>query len=193
MTSARKMKANRANARVSTGPKTKHGKSRAAKNALRHGLSLCILADSTRVAEVENMAREIAGQNATPEILQLAHRIAEAQIELQRIREAKLRLLTRDLNDPEYRPYKFFTAFKKLRKSIVALLREQGPTARFPRELAVTAEDLLRKPEGTEKFTLVLSDCIKRLTAMDRYARRALSRRKFAIRELDAARRQAAA
>ena len=80
MTSARKIKANRANARVSTGPKTKHGKSRTAQNAFRHGLSLCILADSTRIAEVDNMARKIAGQNAGPEILELARRIADHKL-----------------------------------------------------------------------------------------------------------------
>ena len=38
--SARKIKANRANARASTGPRTKAGKERAAKNSRRHGLSV---------------------------------------------------------------------------------------------------------------------------------------------------------
>jgi len=34
-----------------------------------------------------------------------------------------------------------------------------------------------------------LADCAARLAAMDRYEKRALSRRKFAIREFDAARK----
>jgi len=38
--SDRKIKANRANARASTGPRTARGRARAARNALRHGLSL---------------------------------------------------------------------------------------------------------------------------------------------------------
>jgi hypothetical protein len=47
-------------------------------------------------------------------------------------------------------------------------------------------------PEGPQKFATILSDMTQRLAVMDRYERRALSRRKFAIRAFDAARRQAA-
>ena len=192
MTSARKIKANRANAKVSTGPRTKQGKSRTAKNALWHGLSLSVLADPTRVTDVENMAHEIAGQNPTSEIFELARRIAEAQIDHQRVRQAELNLLTRFLSDPEYRPDKFFTTSKKLISAIAGLLREQGPMALLPPELELTAMEILRNPEGSEKFALILSDCMKQLTAMDRYEQRALSRRKFAIRAFDDLRRRAA-
>ena len=101
MTSARKVKANRANAWASTGPKTALGKTRAAQNARRHGLSLTIFADAVLSAEAENLAREIAGEGATLRILELARRVAEAQIDLQRVRYARHKLLSNELNNPQ--------------------------------------------------------------------------------------------
>ena len=159
MTSLRRIRSNRANAQASTGPKTMQGKIRTAQNAHRHGLSLSVLADPARHAEIESLAHLIAGEGAIPEILELARRIAEAQIDLQRARQARLAPLARDLSNPECRPDKFVTSNKMI-KAIAGLLR---------------------------------SDCTNQLMAMDRYERRALSRRKFAIRALDAMRRQSAA
>ena len=67
MTSERKIRANRANARASTGPKTKRGRSHAARNALRHALSLPVSSDPFLSEEVEALAREIVGRDANVE------------------------------------------------------------------------------------------------------------------------------
>lgn len=186
MTSARKLNANRANARASTGPRTAAGKKRATRNALRHGLSLSALGNPTLSAEAANLAREIAGEGATPDILELARWVAEAQIDLIRIRQARHDLLSRDLNDPEFRPHKY----SKDVDAMISHLRRFGPDVPLPPLEAQYAD---WKPQGAEKFAHILSDLTPKLLAMDRYERRALSRRKFAIRALDTARTKAAA
>jgi hypothetical protein len=155
MTSERKIRANRANARASTGPKTARGRARSARNAFRHALSLSVYSDPLVSEEVETLAREIAGPDANAEIQDLARQIAEAQIDLRRVRYARHQFLTQTSAEPPGAPL--------------------GAPEKF-----VTSV-----PEGPHKFATILSQEAR----MDRYERRALSRRKFAIRAFDEARR----
>ena len=88
MTSDHKIKANRANAQASTGPKTADGRARAARNALRHALEPSRLFQSRIVRGGETLAREIAGPGANAETQDLPRQVAEAQIDLRRVRYA---------------------------------------------------------------------------------------------------------
>jgi hypothetical protein len=148
MTSGRKKRANRANSRKSTGPRTALGKQRAARNSLRHGLNIPVLYDPTLAPRVEALADSIAGE--TPSILDLlpAQRIAEAQVELRRVRERK-----RDLIAIAFADQKYETC------------------------------------AGPEKLAAIIDDNAEELHRLDRYERRALSARKFAIREFSASKR----
>jgi hypothetical protein len=136
MTSARKIKANRVNAQASTGPRTLHGKSRAARNALRHGLSLSVLADPVLTEEAKNLALKIAGEGPRAEILEPAQRIAEAQIDIVRVRQARHYLLSKDLHDPEFRPLKYFKDAHALVKIIAGFMRRFGPEVVLPPPVA---------------------------------------------------------
>jgi hypothetical protein len=93
MTSLRKRDAARANARASTGPRSARGKSRSRGNARRHGLSIPVLSDPALSAEAEQLAQLLAGDNAPAGILAPARQIAEAHLDLRRVRDASRQML----------------------------------------------------------------------------------------------------
>jgi len=184
VTSERKSRANRANARASTGPKTTRGRSHAARNALRHALNLPVYSDPVLSEEVEALAREIIGTDSNPEIQELARRIAEAHIDLRRVRHARHQILSQALTDPDYESE---AMLRKKSALVLQCLQRLGPSAPMPDNVM---EFLSSKPEGPIKFATILADKALRLLALDRYERRALSRRKFAIRAFDASARR---
>ena len=144
MTSDRKIKANRANARASTGPQTAQGRARAARNALSHGLSLPVCCDPTLSEEVAALAHEIAGTEATAKIQELARRVAEAQIDLRRVRYARHQLLSRALSNPncDFRDNerKNVALLGTLTKRLLAMDRYER-RALFRRRIAIQAFD----------------------------------------------------
>jgi hypothetical protein len=170
MTSARKIEVNRKNARASTGAKTMRGRARAARNALRHGLSLSVCSDPVLSEEVETLAREIAGPNANPEIQGAARRVAEAHIDAQRVRCARHQLLSDALGNEHYDS--FANVQMKL-KVAARILR--GKEHMSPEEFAKFVDS----PKGPEKFASILAGEANQLLAMDRYERRALIAAQF--------------
>jgi hypothetical protein len=187
MTSARQIEANRANARSSTGPRTEQGKVNASRSALRHGLSVPVLSDPVLAIKVEGLALKIVGDNSNPVLLELARAIAEAQIDLDRIRAARHEIIARkpgnaDLDGPSGIMKHF---------PCVRYETQGGLTWRYSRKDSITG--LKRKiadagrTDPAERFVAALSDRPYTLGGLDRYERRALSRRKFAIRAFDAA------
>jgi hypothetical protein len=182
MISAHKIRANQENARASSGPKTANGRARSARNRLRHALSLPVSSNPALSEEVAALAREIAGPAANAEIQELARQVAEAQIDLRRVRYARHRLLSDALANPYHYESRADTRekFKVIKQPLTSKLGDI-PLPAFVEKYLITA------PEGPAKFATILSDETRQLLAMDRYERRALSRRKFAIRAFDEA------
>ena len=162
--------------------KLHRGRARAARNAFCHGLSLPAGSNPALSEEVEAFACEIAGPEANAGIQGLARRVAEAQIDLDRVRHARHQLLSNALRDPYYESE---AARRAKLKRMCRVLRPNAPEV----SMAALTKFLTSTPQGPDKFATILSQEAKRLLAMDRYERLALFRRKIAILALDEARR----
>lgn len=89
-TSDRKRSANRANAARSTGPRTQAGKTRASRNALRHGLNLPLPLDEYG-EELSALTERLQG--GIPAKAADAKQAAIAQLQLERVRRIKALVL----------------------------------------------------------------------------------------------------
>jgi hypothetical protein len=177
---AARTRANQINAKRSTGPRTAVGKAQVARNALKHGLAIPVRLAAGADGRIEEMARLIAADAADAVRLELSRRIAEAQLDLLRIREARRMLL----GNPEA---------QKKRPNLLGV-GQVVASASSPAAEKVDADDdeaarglieALRSahpPNLEEGF----DSLAPRLASLDRYERRAISRRKSAIRAFDA-------
>jgi hypothetical protein len=114
-------------------------------------LSISVVSDPRLSQQVEDLARDIVGETASPGVLEMARRFAEAQIDLDRIR--------------------------RVRYQVCWLSPDQG-TGSEP---------------GASGAEPIVRNRARQLKSLDRYERRALSRRRSAARAFDAAFFEAAA
>ena len=91
MNFTRSIIANRINAQRSTGPKSLDGKLRAAQNSRRHGLTTPLDID---IPERDALAFKIAGSENDPVAFAVAQEIANAELELSRIRLAREKIFS---------------------------------------------------------------------------------------------------
>jgi hypothetical protein len=184
MISGNKIRANRANAKASSGPKTANGRARSVRNALRHGLSRPIHSNPALSKEVETLAREIAGPTTNAELLERARAIAEAQIDLRRVRNVRQQRLATALAEFFYESRADTRTKMALLKPFLTRELAEVPLPAFV-EIFVT-----RTPQGPMKLATIMSEEAKFFRALVRFERRAWSRRKFAIRSFDEARQR---
>ena len=96
MTTRARTEANRQNARRSTGPWTRSGKARVARNALRHGLAVPVATLPEYDGAIKQLTADLVGNDASKERFFAASQIAEATIDLRRVRAVK-RVLVQEL------------------------------------------------------------------------------------------------
>jgi hypothetical protein len=85
--------ANRANAKRSTGPKTKRGRRASSNNALKHGLSCPPPRDEAISTVVDDLTRTLVDDGASDERHVAARRVAQVQMELSRVRMVRALLM----------------------------------------------------------------------------------------------------
>jgi hypothetical protein len=151
-TSARR-NANRENSTKSTGPKTARGKARASRNAFRHGLSAARVGDALASAEAVRMAKAFGFNDMSRSQFEQFLIIAKCEVELKRVAAARIAIVERELAH-----------------------RAGGhPQRDVQQALQENPAGLLRN-EVSAFMSAMPTWC-----ALDRYERRALSRRRRAI------------
>ena len=132
MASEKQLKANRENAKRSTGPKTAAGRLKSSRNALRHGLSRPVATDPAALIKARQLTELLLPDRADVTQVVAAVEVAHAQAQVLRVAAVRSKLLA---------------------------------------NLDVAAANLKQ---------------LRRLAALDRYERQALTRRRRAARNLSA-------
>ena len=209
MTSAAKRAANHANAQKSTSPRSRAGKARSSQIATQHGLTRSSADNPAAQDGLAVLAASLVGEGASPALLAPAQVVAAAQLDVERARAARIRLQGRWSEallaspaagdhgaqiDPQLINPHPFEALALAGTRDHAALAVPGPTARgarktlagIGRQLA-TVRTKMREHETSERREQRReAEGLTGLSrALDRYERRALSRRRTAVKHLD--------
>jgi hypothetical protein len=175
MASERQIAANRRNARKSTGPRSGAGRKRASRNAYRHGLTLSITSTAAVAKQLDKLARKIAGNTDDAITVERAREIAQAELDLARVRRAKVAVIERASAFGELDPPQL-AATKMIR-----LLNAFDRGRPIPKPIDALATMPSQEPDrSAEAVRRVLPE----LRKLDRYERRAVAQRERAVLDL---------
>jgi hypothetical protein len=175
MASERQIAANRRNARKSTGPRSGAGKKRASRNAYRHGLTLSITSSAAFAKQLEKLARKIASDTENAIVLEHARAIAQAELDLARVRRAKVSLIEGASAFGELDPPQAFSAVTQIKRFFNALDRGKLILPKLSDSSAtMPSQEPYRSAEAIRRV-------LPELRRLGRYERRAAVRRHRAV------------
>src|SRR5262245_54859712 len=176
MASERQVAANRRNARKSAGPRSGAGKNRSSRNAYRHGLTLNITSTAAFAKQLHKLARKIAGNTEDAIVLERARAIAQAELELARVRRAKVALIERACAFGELEP-------PRPSRSVTRIIRLLN--AFCPGRVALPIDSSATRPsQEPDRSAEAVRRVLPELRKLDRYERRAAAQRERAVLEL---------
>jgi hypothetical protein len=177
MASERQIAANRLNARKSTGPRSGAGKKRASGNAYRHGLSLHIISTAALAEQLDKLVREIAGDSEDAIVLERARAVAQAELDLARVRRAKVALIERASAFGELDPPQLTVT--QMIRTLNAF--DRGGRHIVPKPIDASATIPSQQPE---RLAEAIRRVLPQLRKLDRYERRAAAQRERAALKL---------
>jgi hypothetical protein len=202
MATERQIAANRRNARNSSGPRSSAGKRRTSQNSYRHGLAASHM-PSPAARQLDQLARQIAGDSDSVVVLEFARSAAQAEFDLARVRLSKVALInqvsafgaipqTFDPNLDESRTaragakhlragIRHFKAQLQLVKAGLLHITELKELPPMPDPIDPAATMPAQEPERTAE---AVRRALPELLKLSRYETRAVSRRDRAIREI---------
>jgi hypothetical protein len=176
--SERQIAANRRNARKSTGPRSGAGRKRASRNAYRHGLTLSITSSAALAKQLDKLVRKVAGDTDDPIILERAREIAQAELDLARVRRAKVALIERASAFGELDPPQLFSTVSQVIRFFNELDRDTlSRSEPIDSSATMPSQEPYRLAEAVRRV-------LPELRKLARYEHRAAVRRNQAVRAL---------
>lgn len=107
MSSDQKISANRKNAKHSTGPRSEEGRRKVRRNAFRHGLAIEVAFDPYFQLAIEATAKAILSACAQGTTMAFARHLAEAEVDLIRIRKVRAALFNAHYEKLDLQPHNY--------------------------------------------------------------------------------------